>query len=65
MNAPGDRFDKANPDEGWCEKCGFRYSEHILHPLKEQLNRFRTTTKPDESVDGVITDPLARVQEDI
>ena len=28
------------PDEGWCDKCGFRYKEHCKHPLSEQLARF-------------------------
>ncbi len=36
-----DRFDKVSPDEGWCSKCGFRYSEHVNHPLEEQLKRFK------------------------
>ena len=44
-NAPGDRFDKATPDTGNCWKCGFGYSEHINHPLKEQIEKFRKERK--------------------
>lgn len=40
-NQSGDRFDKANPDTGYCWKCKFGYSEHINHPLSEQIKRFR------------------------
>lgn len=36
-----DRFDKVSPDQGWCNKCGFSYSEHIRHPLEEQIREFR------------------------
>lgn len=36
-----DRFDKVSPDEGGCSKCGFRYSEHIKHPLEKQIKEFR------------------------
>lgn len=40
MNAPGDRFDKAEPDTGNCTNCGFAYNEHIDHPLAEQITEF-------------------------
>ena len=36
-----DRFDKTSPDEGHCDNCGFRYSEHVSHSLREQLGDFR------------------------
>lgn len=36
-----DRFDKVSPDTGNCWKCGFGYSEHVNHPLKEQVEKFR------------------------
>ncbi len=36
-----DRFDKVSPDTGKCWKCGFAYSEHIKHPLEEQIKEFR------------------------
>jgi len=36
-----DRFDKVEPDEGNCWKCGFSYSEHINYPLEGQIKKFR------------------------
>ncbi len=44
-NQPEDRFDKANPDMGHCWKCGFHYSEHVKHPLDEQIKTFREERK--------------------
>lgn len=29
------------PDEGWCENCGFYYQEHIRYPIQEQIDNFR------------------------
>lgn len=40
-----DRFDKASPDTGHCYKCGFSYSEHVKHPLEEQIREFREERK--------------------
>ena len=35
------------PDEAWCDKCGFRWIEHCEHPLSEQLAKFkRKRAKP-------------------
>jgi len=44
-NGPWDRFDKASPDTGNCWKCGFGYSEHVNHPLSEQIKNFREERK--------------------
>ena len=32
---------KMTPDEGTCDECGFTYSEHIKHPMKEQVGRYQ------------------------
>jgi len=29
------------PDEGWCEECGFHYQEHCKHPISEQIAKHR------------------------
>lgn len=42
---PEARFNKETPDMGFCGKCGFHYSEHVLHPLEEQINKFREERK--------------------
>ena len=44
-NASFDRFDKANPDTGYCYKCKFSYSEDCRHPLSEQIQEFRDKRK--------------------
>ena len=49
-NGPFDRFDKANPDIGCCWKCGFHYSEHINHSLKQQIEEFRAKRKAKKIV---------------
>ena len=45
-----DRFDKVNPDTGYCWKCKFGYSEHVNHPLKEQIKEFREKRKSKREV---------------
>ena len=41
-NPPGSRFDKANPDTGYCHKCKFSYSEDVRLPSMEgQVKLFR------------------------
>ena len=32
---------KLSPDTGKCSSCGFSYSEHIEHPLEEQVKNFK------------------------
>jgi len=32
---------KIEPDEGWCDDCGFYYKEHVDDPLEKQILRFR------------------------
>ncbi len=34
------------PDEGWCEDCGFQYKEHCKDPLQNQIERFRKEPTP-------------------
>ena len=34
------------PDEGWCDKCGFHYVEHCKDPLSKQIERFRHENRP-------------------
>lgn len=29
------------PDEGWCNECGFHYVEHIKNPLSEQVENHK------------------------
>lgn len=41
---------KLEPDQGECYTCGFFYSQHVFHPLKEQLERFRKSRKGGETV---------------
>ncbi len=31
---------KLTPDEGKCRSCGFEYSEHVNHPMAEQVERY-------------------------
>ena len=31
---------KIEPNEGYCSYCGFGYSEHINHPMEEQVERY-------------------------
>jgi len=31
------------PDEGYCEHCGFQYQQHCEHPLVKQLEKFAGT----------------------
>ena len=30
-----------SPDEGECSACGFQYSQHIDHPMREQVLSYR------------------------
>lgn len=30
---------KISPDEGYCSHCEFRYSEHVKHPMNEQVKK--------------------------
>jgi len=32
------------PDEWWCDRCGFRYSQHINHSMDEAAKAYRTST---------------------
>lgn len=40
---------KISPDEGYCGKCGFRYSEHIEHGSEdEQAKQYRQKKREGE-----------------
>ena len=28
-----------SPNEGYCSHCEFRYSQHVKHPMKEQVEK--------------------------
>ena len=34
---------KLSPKTGYCESCGFYYSEHINYSLEQQVKRFKQT----------------------
>jgi len=34
-----------SPDVGWCSSCGFRYSQHVKHPLQEQVEDYHKKTE--------------------
>lgn len=38
---PGHRFGGSEPHMGYCRSCGFFYQEHINHPLKEQVRKYK------------------------
>lgn len=33
------------PETGYCEECGFEYSQHVNDPLISQIERFREQEK--------------------
>lgn len=43
MREEGHRFGGSEPDEGYCRMCGFHYSEHIDHPMSEQVEQYQKT----------------------
>ena len=40
-----DRFDKVSPDRFWCPSCDFRYSEHVFHPEREAVEKYKLRLK--------------------
>ena len=35
------------PDEAWCDKCGYRWQEHCKHPESEQIAKFKISKYDD------------------
>ena len=33
------------PDEGWCDDCGFQYKQHINDPISAQVARFKVESE--------------------
>jgi hypothetical protein len=48
------------PDEGWCDVCGYHYVEHCEDPEREQIKRFRSISELPPKIP--IMKPLATRQ---